>query len=155
MSKKMQPWRLKNSAVISVSVGGVVLVVCAALSTAILAGVPFYLAVGIVLVVVFSVGLPIGAVVGAVRRNPEVWGARQDVTAGVRHSRVFSIVGRLLPTEVRDEYCEEWGAWIADLRGDGTPRFRRWLELLSIVLIAVPRHAVGLRVAAARRAVDR
>jgi hypothetical protein len=81
--------------------------------------------------------------------------ARKDVASGVRRSRVFSRVGWLLPGNVREEYCEEWDAWMADLRADGVPRVRRWLEMLSLALIAVPRLAIGLRVAAVRRAVDR
>ncbi|MFJ6669601.1 hypothetical protein ACIQMJ_00670 [Actinosynnema sp. NPDC091369] len=41
-----------------------------------------------------------------------------------------------------------------DLRADGTPRARRWIELLGIVLFAAPGLAITLRTSA-RRAVDR
>jgi hypothetical protein len=80
---------------------------------------------------------------------------RRLTAAGLRRTRAFGRIGRLLPAAVRDEYCEEWAAWMADLRADGTPRVRRWLELLSLMLIAVPRLAVGLRWAALRRVVGR
>jgi hypothetical protein len=73
--------------------------------------------------------------------------------AAPRASRALLGASRLLPADVRNEYFEEWAAWMADLRADGTPRIRRWLELLSLVLIALPRLAIGL--AARRRAVDR
>jgi hypothetical protein len=79
----------------------------------------------------------------------------RDAAVAPKRAQVFSRVGRLLPAEVRDEYCEEWAAWMADLRADGTPRVRRWMELLSLMLIAAPRLAIGLRWAAVRRAVDR
>ncbi|MFC5098121.1 hypothetical protein [Amycolatopsis plumensis] len=77
---------------------------------------------------------------------------RREVASKVH---AFGSVGQLLPAEVRDEYREEWAAWMADLRADGTPRLRRWMELLSLVLIAVPRLAISLRWAAVRRAADR
>lgn len=104
----------------------------------------------------FAAGFTAAAVsVGAGLAAVAIMAVRKKLVTVVRRSRALSGVGRLLPAEIRDEYCEEWAAWMADLRADGTPRVRRWLELLSLVLIAVPRLAVGLRWAAARRAVDR
>ncbi|MEU0529215.1 hypothetical protein [Amycolatopsis tolypomycina] len=99
---------------------------------------------------VFSVAVTGGCVIGVL-----AIAARRRALFEVRRSRALSCAGRLLPAEVRDEYCEEWAAWMADLRANGTPRVRRWLELLSLMLIAVPRLVIGLRWAAARRAVDR
>ena len=55
---------------------------------------------------------------------------------------------------VRDEYVDEWQAWMCDLREAGEPWYRRLAELLSIVVIAAPRLAVTLRLGL-RRAVDR
>ncbi|XVS67846.1 hypothetical protein ACQPYE_17915 [Actinosynnema sp. CA-299493] len=72
----------------------------------------------------------------------------------LRSSRAVTNASRLLPADVRDKYQEEWAAWMLDLRTDGTPQIQRWIHLLSIVLIAVPRLAVTLRMAA-RQAVDR
>lgn len=59
----------------------------------------------------------------------------------------------LLPTEARKAYVEEWAAWLYDLRQEGTPWYRRLVELLSIVLIAAPKLAVMLRLGR-RRVVD-
>jgi len=95
---------------------------------------------------------------GSSGRNLKAVATTRDVTSGARRSswssRAVAGVSRLLPVEVRDEYCEEWAAWMSDLRVDGTPRVRRWIELLTIVLIAAPRLAIALRLAT-RRAVDR
>lgn len=65
-----------------------------------------------------------------------------------RPPRAVACASRLLPAGIRDEYQEEWAAWMLDLRIDGTRRLRRWLELLTIVLIAAPRLAISLRTAA-------
>ncbi|GAA2679843.1 MULTISPECIES: hypothetical protein [Actinosynnema] len=59
----------------------------------------------------------------------------------------------LLPAQVKDRYLEEWAGWMLDLRVDGTPRLRRWSELLKIVLIAAPKIAIARRFGAGR-AVD-
>lgn len=122
----------------------------------------------VIVVGAFSYGAVSGAVMGVIvvfllafvfatlrDRGSETSAAGRDASSGKQRCRILSSVGRLLPVEVRDECCEEWAAWMADLRSDGTPRVRRWLELLSVVLIAVPRAVFGLRVAAVRRAVDR
>ncbi|QFZ18819.1 hypothetical protein [Saccharothrix syringae] len=69
-------------------------------------------------------------------------------------ARIVTGASRLLPADAEEEYREEWAAWMLDLRADGTPPVHRWVELLSIVLIAAPRLAITLRLAA-RRAVDR
>jgi len=97
-------------------------------------------------------------VVTVLVRNPLKY-QKQNVRAHLRASllrpsRAVSGASRLLPADVRGDYHEEWAAWMLDLRADGTPRLRRWIELLTIVLIAAPRLAIALRVAA-RRAVDR
>ncbi|MGX7827449.1 hypothetical protein ACTG9Q_20425 [Actinokineospora sp. 24-640] len=91
----------------------------------------------------------LGAFLGLSRPRSAITETRRSL----RSSRAVTGASRLLPVEVRDEYHEEWAAWMSDLRADGTPRVRRWIELLTIVLIAAPRLAVTLR-AAARRAVD-
>ncbi|WP_146174721.1 hypothetical protein [Umezawaea tangerina] len=67
--------------------------------------------------------------------------------------RNFRGAARLLPTAVRDEYQEEWAGWMQDLRESGVPRLQRWLEHLTIILIAAPKLAITLR-RAARRAAD-
>ncbi|MBB5960440.1 hypothetical protein FHS29_007064 [Saccharothrix tamanrassetensis] len=107
---------------------------------------------------------PVVVFVGSVTAVALAIGSRyprraEGVTTGTgKHSlrSCRSIVGasRLLPAHARDEYQEEWTAWMLDLRAAGTPRARRWTELLTIILIAAPRLAIILRTAA-RRAVDR
>lgn len=110
-------------------------------------------AAGFVGYVIMIVG---GVVVGVAYLRSELrLSMARRRAVGARRTSAFGRVGRLLPVEVRDEYCEEWAAWMEDLRAGGTPRVRRWLELLSLVLIGVPRLAIDLRVAAVRRAVDR
>nr|CEL23486.1 hypothetical protein [Kibdelosporangium sp. MJ126-NF4]CTQ89100.1 hypothetical protein [Kibdelosporangium sp. MJ126-NF4] len=72
-----------------------------------------------------------------------------------RHARrALAIASRLLPHDVRDEHLEEWTAWLLDLRRNGTPRVRWWVELLSLVLVAAPQLAVVLRMRTGRE-VDR
>lgn len=99
----------------------------------------------------------VSVIVSAVNRLARVR-ARATVTkAGGRRPalpRAARGAARLLPASARDEHREEWAAWIIDLRAAGTPRRRRWAHLLTIVLIAAPRLAITLRLAA-RRAVDR
>lgn len=81
-------------------------------------------------------------------------GFTNPVEIGPWSGDVIAGASRLLPADARREYREEWAAWMRDLRTDGTPRVRRWIELLSIILIAAPRLAVTLRTSA-RRAADR
>lgn len=80
--------------------------------------------------------------------------AASHARRSLRFSRAVTGAGWLLPAHVRDQYREEWAAWMSDLRADRTPRIQRWIELLTLVLIAAPRLAVTLRVDA-RRAGDR
>jgi hypothetical protein len=89
--------------------------------------------VGVVAVVVVSI---VGLVV-----------ERQGSGAGRGRGRRAALRGaaRLLPARVRQDYLEEWQAWLADLRDEGQPWYRHLVELLSIVLIAGPRLAVRLR----------
>ncbi|MBW4716693.1 hypothetical protein [Saccharothrix obliqua] len=74
-------------------------------------------------------------------------GSASSRTEQSPESSAVAVVSRLLPADVRDEYREEWTAWMLDLRACGTPRGRRWIELLTILNAAL-RHA-------ARRVVDR
>ncbi len=104
-----------------------------------------------------GVALAAGGLLRSVHNLHQRWlkSATTDATGhppqpprAVRHA------SRLLPADARNEYLEEWTAWMLDLRTNGTPPIRRWIELLSIVLVAAPRLAIILR-AAARQAVDR
>ncbi len=52
---------------------------------------------------------------------------------------------RLLPADVRHEQLEEWANWMLVLREQGMPRIQRWIELLTIILIAAPELAILLR----------
>ncbi|KOX29421.1 hypothetical protein ADK67_10820 [Saccharothrix sp. NRRL B-16348] len=81
-------------------------------------------------------------------------GITNPIEIGPWSDDVIAGASRLLPADARREYREEWAAWMIDLRADGTPRVRRWIELLSIILVAAPRLAITLRTTA-RRAVDR
>jgi len=74
------------------------------------------------------------------------WKLRDD------NGGVSRLAGQLLPAAVRDDYVEEWQAWLNDLHAASEPWHRRLAELLSIVLIAAPRLAVTLRLR--RRVVD-
>lgn len=60
--------------------------------------------------------------------------------------------GRLLPEAIREDYIEEWQAWLSDLHQAGEPWYRRMAELLVIVLVAVPRLAIICRLP--RKTVD-
>lgn len=106
-----------------------------------------------IVTVASAMGVLLGTLVGSIVLASVFLGGRAGAEA--RRSRAFSRVGRLLPAGVRDEYCEEWAAWMADMRVNGTPRIQRWLELLSLALVAVPKLAVSLRWASMRRAVER
>ena len=76
-------------------------------------------------------------------------GRKEAVTGSERRRRkdaaALRRAARLLPAGVREEYLEEWRAWMADLRKAGAPWYRRLTEWTSIVLIAAPRLAVTLR----------
>jgi hypothetical protein len=98
-----------------------------------------------------GVGVGLGLVVGVVGRSYPTKAARRAMsgqTAGLRG------VSRLLPTHARQDYLEEWQAWLVDLREQCTPWYRRLLEVLGIVLIATPRLAVQLRLAGRQGAGD-
>ncbi|MBV9139351.1 MAG: hypothetical protein JO115_00230 [Pseudonocardiales bacterium] len=53
--------------------------------------------------------------------------------------------GRLLPDAMKEDYIEEWQAWLSDLHQAGEPWYRRTAELLVIVLVAAPRLAIICR----------
>jgi hypothetical protein len=61
--------------------------------------------------------------------------------------------GQLLPDVIREDYIEEWQAWLSDLQQAGEPWYRRLAELLVIVLVAAPRLAIICRLGP-RRTVD-
>lgn len=65
--------------------------------------------------------------------------------AGPLAWRVAGVAARLLPRSARDEYVEEWTAWLQDLRADQVPWHRYFREVVSIVLVAAPQLAVTLR----------
>lgn len=104
-----------------------------------------------------GIALVAGGLLRSVHNRHQRW-LKSATTDATGHSsqppRAVRQASRLLPTDARNEYLEEWTAWMLDLRANGTPPVRRWIELLSIVLIAAPRLAIILR-AAARQAVDR
>ncbi|MDT8913592.1 hypothetical protein [Amycolatopsis sp. PS_44_ISF1] len=95
------------------------------------------------------------AVVGGI---PLIFFLRTRVSTGKTSRRgvaapcLVTGAGQLLPAEVREQYCEEWAGWLADLREGGVSRARWWVEVLSIVLGAAPRLAVTLRWTARREA---
>jgi hypothetical protein len=78
-----------------------------------------------------------------------------NTTPGWRADKNLSVTlaSFLLPVTVRHDYIEEWQAWLRDLRISGEPWHRRFVELLSIVLIAAPKLAIAHRLWR-RRAVD-
>lgn len=54
----------------------------------------------------------------------------------------------------QDEFCEEWAAWMADLRADGTLRVGRWLSTVSrLALEHVEHHANEVRLRLGREPV--
>jgi hypothetical protein len=53
--------------------------------------------------------------------------------------------GQLLPDAIKEDYIEEWQAWLSDLHQAGEPWYRRTAELLVIVLVAAPRLAIICR----------
>jgi hypothetical protein len=74
---------------------------------------------------------------------------RRDVRAGQvadpLDARVVGAAVRLLPPNVRDDYLEEWAAWLQDLRANRVPWHRHFGEVTSIVFVAAPRLALRLR----------
>jgi hypothetical protein len=66
---------------------------------------------------------------------------------GHGHMRDQALVAatRLLPTDARQNYLEEWQAWLWDLREEGASRYRRLIEMLSLILVAAPFLSVQLR----------
>jgi hypothetical protein len=61
--------------------------------------------------------------------------------------------GWLLPDTMKEDYIEEWRAWLSDLRQAKEPWYRRTAELLVIVLVAAPRLAIICQLAP-RKTVD-
>jgi hypothetical protein len=143
---------------VAIAIGAVVVVgVVGALggsgSDAVAAGVAVADVVGVVVVVgggssdagdvVVVVVVGVVAVVGVVLLT-----TLMNAISGTPHfwsSRAVTSASRLLPAEVRNDYREEWAAWMADLRADGIPRIQRFVELLTLILIAAPTLAITLR----------
>jgi hypothetical protein len=51
----------------------------------------------------------------------------------------------LLPACERQEYLAEWRAWSLDMRKEGAPWHRQWIEILSLILVAAPCLAIRIR----------
>ena len=104
--------------------------------------------VGVVLGAAGVVLAGVGAA-GYVLANRRTSGRRQRDTGPV----ALRLATWLLPSEARQDYAEEWRRWLLELREAGEPRYRRLIELLTILLVAAPHLAVILRLGR-RRAMD-
>ena len=58
--------------------------------------------------------------------------------------RFLRIVSGLIPAAERAEICEEWHAWLADMRAERRPWHHRFLETASI-LVHAPALAAAVR----------
>ena len=90
-----------------------------------------------ILAILATVGL---SVLVIVRRD-----IRAGQVTGPLDARVIGVAAHLLPPSTRDEYLEEWTAWLQDLRAKRLPWHRYLGEVASIVFIAAPRLALTLR----------
>ena len=66
-------------------------------------------------------------------------------TPGVASNAILRRAGGLLPSVRRKEHIEVWQAYLYDMREDGAPWRKTLIELLSILLVGIPRLMLTLR----------
>jgi hypothetical protein len=154
--------RVFVAAVVIATTGGVVAALAVAVAGVAVVGLVNALAnlavVAIGAGIVATVAISIFAVISLITADIGFLRVISQIASGLRdQGRVAGVSvrepGWLLPATVREEYMEEWRAWLHDMSEAGEPWHRRLIELLVLVLVAAPRLAFILRLSR-RRAVD-
>jgi len=73
---------------------------------------------------------------------------------GLLRLSAIRCAGNALPKPARNEYAEEWHAWMRDLRELGAPWHTRVFEWLSIMFCALPVAVLRSRAAARRKVAE-